>query len=237
MTAADSAPGYFSHARTEIEPLLPPAPSRVIEIGCGDGSTMAWLKSVRSPNYTAAVELVPAAAERARAVFDEVEVSSVDTASFAFREPRFDLALALDVLEHLAAPDQMVRRLHTMLEPGGVVIASLPNIAHFSVSWPLLWRGRWDYQAEGLLDRTHMRFFTEPTIRALFTENGFTNIEIRRNWLYPNIFALFGLRDQRWRWYSEKLLRPWLRFPRHLFVVQVLLSAQRAPDERPTPPT
>lgn len=117
MTAADlgAAESYFSHARQEIEPLLPACATRVLEIGCGDGATVAWLKSVRKAGFDAAIERVPEAGFKARSVFDEVEIGSAESAAFSFSCPAFDFILALDVLEHLVDPHQLLRHLHGLL--------------------------------------------------------------------------------------------------------------------------
>jgi hypothetical protein len=56
---------------------------------------------------------------------------------------------------------------------------AIPNVRHLSVVWPLLFRGRWNYASSGILDRTHLRFFTEEGIRAMLREAGFTAIELR----------------------------------------------------------
>jgi len=224
----ESDPGsYFGKVRREIEPLLPETVGSVLEIGCGSGGTLGWLKTVRPIDYAAGVEMMPDAGERARANFDDVEISDVNAASLAFKTDQFDLILALDVLEHLADPIHTLQRLREKLRPNGLVIASLPNVAHYQVSIPLLFRGRWDYSDEGLLDRTHLRFFTEKTALAMFRDCGFSIVAVDYTRQFPNVFGLVGLSDRKWRWYSHSLLRRFVRWPKHLFNFQFLIAARK----------
>jgi SAM-dependent methyltransferase len=171
VSYAEKHPQYFALARREIAPLLPENMERVLEIGCGAGGTLSWLKASRSVSFAAGVELTPTAAERARAVCDEIVVGDVERAILPFPPGSFDLILALDVLEHLVDPWSAVRRLHALLGPGGYLIASIPNVAHYSVSLPLL-RGRWDYVRSGILDATHLRFFVQDSVEQLLTCSG-----------------------------------------------------------------
>jgi SAM-dependent methyltransferase len=85
----------------------------------------------------------------------------------------YDLILCLDVLEHLTDSVSTLKKLSTRLRPAGHVIVSVPNIAHLSVSVPLLLRRRFAYQDAGILDRTHLRFFVEATAIKLLNEAGF----------------------------------------------------------------
>ena len=164
-------PKYFGLARQEIGSLVPETVGRVLEIGCGSGGTLSWLKSTRSVSFAAGVEMQPDAAERARAVCDAIVVGDVERLELPFEPHSFDLILALDVLEHLVDPWSVVPRLHGLLKPGGHLIASIPNVAHYSVSLPLL-RGRWDYVRSGILDATHLRFFVQDSVEKLLTCSG-----------------------------------------------------------------
>lgn len=218
---------YFGKVRQEIAPLLPESVGTVLEIGCGSGGTMGWLRTVRPISYAAGVEMMPDAGERARANFDDVEISDVDAAKLAFKTGQFDLILALDVLEHLTDPVRTLARLREKLRPGGLIIASLPNVAHYQVSMPLLFRGRWDYSDEGLLDRTHLRFFTEKTALSLFRDCGFSIVAVDYNKQFPNVLGWVGLSDRKWRWYNHRLLRSVVRWPKHLFNFQFLIAARK----------
>src|SRR5437588_3921214 len=94
-------------------------------------------------------------------------------------EQSFDVAVFGDVLEHMSDPLAALRRVRQWLKPDGYVVASLPNIAHGAVRLALL-AGRFEYPPEGLLDETHLRFFTHDTIKELFHQAGFVVVETRR---------------------------------------------------------
>ncbi len=218
---------YFRYARTEIEPLLPPAPRRVLDVGCGAGATSAWLRSVRPIAYAAGIELMPAAAVDARRVLDQVVVGNIDAMALPFPEASFDLILTLDILEHLFDPWAVIRRLTPLLAPGGCLIASIPNIAHYSVSLPLL-RGRWQYSGSGLLDSTHLRFFVESTAVALVQAGGLVVDRRERNIEVPwDLQPLIGWRRNEWVKRSATRLLP------QAFTYQFLIRG-RWPSAGPT---
>jgi 2-polyprenyl-3-methyl-5-hydroxy-6-metoxy-1,4-benzoquinol methylase len=173
QTYTNKADAYFAHARKEIAPLLPVDCGRVLELGCGSGATLAWLCQVRGVAYTAGVEISETAAKAARQHVDEVHCADIERTEVVFSGGRFDLVLCLDVLEHLIDPWAMVDRLVTQhLAADGTLIVSVPNIRHFSVLLPLVFRGRWDYTDAGHLDRTHLRFFTRHSALQLLTHSG-----------------------------------------------------------------
>jgi SAM-dependent methyltransferase len=162
---------YFSLARTEIEPLLPENTERILELGCGSGATIKWLRGVRNVQFAAAIELNTQAAALARNSIDQVVSVDFENHPVDFEPKSFDLILALDVLEHLTDPWDAVARLHAFLKPGGSLIASIPNVGHYEVLVPLL-GGKFEYTVDGILDRTHLRFFTEPSAAALMESSG-----------------------------------------------------------------
>ncbi|HWH83019.1 MAG TPA: class I SAM-dependent methyltransferase [Burkholderiaceae bacterium] len=152
---------YFSNARREIEPLLPPSSARALEVGCGRGGTMQWLRHTGRVRDAWGIELFEPAAKIARAHFADVQVGDAEAlVETAWPGQQFDLVLCLDVLEHLVDPWRCADRLAQRLAPGGKLIASLPNVRCLHTLMPLLLRGEWRYTEDGLLDRTHLRFFT-----------------------------------------------------------------------------
>jgi SAM-dependent methyltransferase len=189
---------------------------------------MEWLRTIRQVRYAAAVELSPIAANSACRIFDDVEATDVSCAQFRFQTNQFDLIIALDVLEHLADPWSVLKRLRELLAPDGVLIVSIPNVAHYRVSWRLFFLGEWEYRDEGLLDRTHLRFFTRKTAVELLTSSGFLVTAVGRNVEFPHIFNMLGISGRRWRWYGQRLMRMLIPWPGRFFTVQFLLSARRA---------
>jgi SAM-dependent methyltransferase len=166
----DKSEFYFSHARKEIATLLPLQCGRVLEIGCGSGATLGWLRQSRRASHTVGVEIVEAVANDAKSNVDEVYCADFERVELPARNADFDVVLCLDVLEHMVDPWSAVDRLVTRyLKPGGVLIVSLPNVRHYSVVLPLFFRGRWDYEDAGLIDRTHLRFFTRRTAFGLLS--------------------------------------------------------------------
>jgi len=114
------------------------------------------------------------AAKVAAEYCERMVVANVEAVDFrsTFPEERFDVVTFGDVLEHLVDPMGVLMRVKDVLEPGGYVVASVPNIAHASIRLSLL-RGRFQYAEMGLLDRTHLRFFTRESLAGLFHDAGY----------------------------------------------------------------
>ena len=163
---------YYDSIRSDIKPLLPGKVDRVLEIGCGTGNTLAWIKQTQASKWVAGVELNENAAEKAKSTLDAVYCGNIENMSLPIPDGSLDLILCLDVLEHLVDPWKLMKRLHVLLKPGGSVIASIPNVRNFRVVLPLVFRGRWDYAPDGLLDKTHLRYFTRKTALALMESAG-----------------------------------------------------------------
>ena len=93
--------------------------------------------------------------------------------SHLFENKKFDLILCLDVLEHLIDPWSVIKKLiYENLREGGTLIACIPNVRYYNVLLPLLLKKEWKYQETGVLDRTHLRFFTKKTILELISSAG-----------------------------------------------------------------
>lgn len=167
---------YFSSARHEIVDLLPKFSQRVLEIGCGSGQTLEMLKNKQFCAETVGIELFATAADEARSRVDAVYCMDVEIGPLPEQIGKFDLILLLDVLEHLVDPWTFLRHLKDKyLAVDGKIIISLPNARHFSLVLPLL-RGRFDYVERGLLDKSHLRFFTKDSAAKLLKGAGL-NIE------------------------------------------------------------
>jgi 2-polyprenyl-3-methyl-5-hydroxy-6-metoxy-1,4-benzoquinol methylase len=159
---------YYHFVRREIQPLLPKSATRILEVGAGAGGTLKWLKALYPKAETTAVELNADLRDELKQNVDVVLIGQIDE---TFAELKtYDLILLLDVLEHLPDSTRTLQRLSSLLENGGHVIVSVPNIAHLSVSIPLLLKRRFNYQDAGILDRTHLRFFVEDTAVKLLND-------------------------------------------------------------------
>lgn len=165
-------PQYYQHKRTEMIPFIPPNAKTVLDVGCGAGGFGATLKeNIKAEVW--GVEMNPAAAAKASLALDKVVCSEFNESCIP-QNIKFDCIVFNDVLEHMAAPEQALRLAKSLLTPDGVIVASVPNIRHFSVVWDLVVNGAWTYQDAGILDRTHLRFFTRLSIAQLFADIGLT---------------------------------------------------------------
>jgi 2-polyprenyl-3-methyl-5-hydroxy-6-metoxy-1,4-benzoquinol methylase len=165
---------YFTTARHEILPFIPAKVSRVLDLGCGTGATVALVKRERAIAWAGGVELDAGAAEAAHAHCDKVFVGDAVTQAFELEiaPGSLDLVLCLDVLEHLADPWAMVQRLSPLLAQSGRLILSVPNVRNWKFLWRLATRGDFHYRDAGVLDRTHLRFFVRDTAIELATCGG-----------------------------------------------------------------
>ena len=147
----------------------------VLDLGSGAGLFARRVRPVC--RYLAGVELDPEAAKEGAPFFDEAVTGDLlDGVTRPWREP-FDVIVAGDVLEHLPRPEVLLGSLKRLLKPDGVLLLSLPNVANITVRLGLLF-GRFRYAPRGILDRTHLRFFTRRTGRALLEENGYRVLRI-----------------------------------------------------------
>ncbi len=166
---------YYERVRDELLDLICVAPATVLDVGCGGGATGAELKR-RFPGATViGIEPVAAAAQLAGERIDRVIAADAQTLDFDAAHiggATLDLIIVADVLEHMYDPWHMLERLRPLLTPNGILLASIPNARNL---WLLekIARGTFDYQAEGLFDITHIRFFTLTDMRALFADTGY----------------------------------------------------------------
>jgi 2-polyprenyl-3-methyl-5-hydroxy-6-metoxy-1,4-benzoquinol methylase len=162
---------YFAEARPEMLPFVPANCHRLLDVGCGAGGFGASLKQTRQIEVWG-VELVSSVAARAKTKLDHV-ITGLFEPEAELPGGAFDCIVFNDVLEHMVAPEQALRYAKTLLTPGGAVLASIPNVRTLPVLWQLVVHGRWDYAEWGLLDKTHLRFFTKSSILKMFKDEGY----------------------------------------------------------------
>jgi len=168
----DSSASYYNLLKTPVLPLIPDGPNVILDVGCGAGVTGKKLLSLGKASRVIGVEIFPPAAEEAAQHYAHVHCGDVERLALEYRE-EFDFVLFNDVLEHLVDPYSIVRQAHTWLKPGGQAICVLPNVRYWQVLVRLVFCGRWEYREAGILDQTHLRFFTRRTAVKLLTDAGF----------------------------------------------------------------
>ena len=149
---------------------------KLLDVGCGTGTITSTLRDALSLDVVG-VEPHPERAEQARTEGLNV-ITGVYDQTFAKRNEKFDYILFADVLEHLVDPAEMLREVKNSLAPDGRVLASIPNVAHWTVRAQLLF-GNFNYKPTGIMDATHLRWFTRRSVRHLFEAAGYEVEDIR----------------------------------------------------------
>lgn len=166
---------YYINARKEIIGLINAdrrADIHVLEIGCGLGATLAEIQYVYPNARVYGMELVSEVAAVSGKVLNVVQ-GDIEKEDVPFENIEFDYIILADVLEHLHNPEEILRKLAKRLKGGGAFLCSIPNIMNLSVLYPLVC-GSFVYEDSGILDSTHIRFFTLDSIYRLFSQCGFS---------------------------------------------------------------
>lgn len=168
----DSERSYFDVERHEMLAAVPGGVRRVLDVGCGAGA-FAHAVRKRFDCHVTGVEINADMAALAAQRIDRVLVGAVESQFAALEGERFDCIVFNDVLEHLVDPWDTLRRARGLLSAGGTVVASIPNVRYFPVAKAYLLQREWKYDRWGVLDQTHLRFFTGPSARRLFEDSGY----------------------------------------------------------------
>lgn len=168
----DKSASYYENVRNDLIPLIPMDAKCILEVGCAAGMTGRELKK-RSGVFVAGIELNAKAAEAAKTVLDDVVQGSIEEIDLPYSDGSFDCVLFADVLEHLVDPLSALLKVRRLLKKDGTVVASIPNVQFHGVIHKLI-EGNWTYEKEGILDETHLRFFTYKEIVKLFDRAGYT---------------------------------------------------------------
>ena len=166
---------YDDRPRTDLLNLIPEPCKHILEIGCGTGATGSLLKS-KNPNLVyVGLEIDEQAARTAGTRLDKVITADVEKMpgnQWPFETESFDLIIAADVLEHLYDPWRVLHLLRSLLKRDGKILLSLPNTQNINLIANLV-QGNWTYEKFGLLDATHIRFFTWHEIEKLIQGTGY----------------------------------------------------------------
>lgn len=143
----------------------------ILEIGCGTGATLIEIKNKYRNSTVHGIEICENAAKIANGICD-VKSLNIEDKNLKYKHNYFDYILLGDVLEHLINPWDTLIYLRRFLKRDGYILASIPNLMHISVMIQLI-KGNFTYADSGILDKTHLRFFTLNEIKKLFNNNGY----------------------------------------------------------------
>lgn len=155
--------------REDLQALVPPGATSVLDIGCATGQFGKSLKYSRPGLHVSGIEINPQVAREAEAVLDCVIAKPVQEVTF---NRTYDCVVCGELLEHLASPLALLKHLRSAIAPGGTLIASSPCVTHWSVIRDML-EGQFEYVPFGILCFEHIHFFTPSSMRAVFAEAGF----------------------------------------------------------------
>jgi len=195
---------YYSQSRPEMLALVPVGAGRILDVGCGAGTFGVGLQERLPKARIFGVELFPEVAAKAPDCYEKVFVGDVDSVMKTLPDATYDLIVFNDLLEHLVDPRICLRECQRLLAPGGKILSSIPNMRFWPALSDLIFQADWKYRDAGVMDETHLRFFTQKSIRRMFDECGY-DVElmqgINKTWIFSwrwrilNSFMLGGLQD------------------------------------------
>jgi 2-polyprenyl-3-methyl-5-hydroxy-6-metoxy-1,4-benzoquinol methylase len=162
---------YYENPRPEIQQLINKASKTILDVGCGRGKMACEIKTSLQAEVWG-IELVKSAAAAAKDRLDHVLIGKVEDNIGQLPDKYFDSIIFADVLEHLIDPLIVLASIKTKLTNDGEIIASIPNVRFWNVVKNLL-SGFWEYEEAGIMDNSHLRFFTRNSIYSLFDKAGF----------------------------------------------------------------
>lgn len=191
--------GYFQNGRPEMLKYIPQEANRILEVGCGEGNFCRQLR--REGREIWGVELNPEAVKRASLVCDKTFEGNFDIIYKDLPERYFDCVIFNDVLEHLYAPWDTIKNVKRILSDQGVLVSSIPNFRYVAnIITEIILQKDFRYKpAGGILDDTHIRFFTSKSILRMFRENGYEvicheGVHTCKSWKEKLVIGLsFGL--------------------------------------------
>ncbi len=185
----DKTEEYYSYSRQEMLEYVAQNVSKVLDVGCSKGYFGRALKEKYPQAEIHGIEMCKDYASEAEKNIDKVINFSVEVAINDLQDGFYNHLIFNDVLEHLSDPVDVLKQLKPKLTPDCIIIASIPNIRYFDVIYDLIVNKDWAYKNAGILDYTHLRFFTEKSIPAFFESAGYELVFIKG--LNKNRFGIF----------------------------------------------
>lgn len=168
----DENDSYYTQNKEYLYDLVLDGPNVVMDLGCASGRLGQKLLQLNKAVELVGVELFEPAAREAMKYYKSVHVGDIEELSLDYNS-YFDIVICGDVLEHLKEPYKIIGKIHCWLKKGGLIICSVPNVRYWRILRDLIFRGKWDYTSEGIMDQTHLRFFTARSFKKNLTEASF----------------------------------------------------------------
>jgi 2-polyprenyl-3-methyl-5-hydroxy-6-metoxy-1,4-benzoquinol methylase len=172
MIKTDKDLQYYNNSRPDILGFVPENTGKILDVGCGQGAFLEQVKNL-SGATTWGIEVKKEIAEKALGKADKILVGNVEEHIDSLPENYFDCITFNDVLEHLQDPNLVLKMIGPKLSENGIIIASIPNVRYCKNLFELIFRKDWHYVESGILDSTHLRFFTKKSMKRMFNESGF----------------------------------------------------------------
>ncbi len=193
---------YYFRSRNEVVSLVPSTALEILDVGCASGRVGKSIRALGGERRITGIEIVKGITQEG--IYDELFIGDVSEGLSRFEDEhrKFDCIIFADVLEHLVDPWRSLSRAASLLENGGFVVLSIPNVRNYTLIKNLLFSGSWEYEAEGLLDKTHLRFFTRKSILDMVEQSGLTIQTVSMNKSAPTtgwkrvIHTLLSMRPQ-----------------------------------------
>jgi SAM-dependent methyltransferase len=166
----DAAESYFGNPRREVAALIPEGVRAVLEIGCGTGMFRSNFGDV---DEYVGIEPTPAMAAEAAKKLDQVHTATYEQVTSRLPLNHFDLVVCNDVIEHMPDHDWFLDDIRKHIKPTGALLGSIPNVRFFRNMSDLLFKKTWKYEDWGILDRTHLRFFTELSWKQTLLDHNY----------------------------------------------------------------
>jgi len=182
-------------------------PEKILDVGCSIGTLGIEIRKIYKNAEITGIEYDSSMAQVAKNFLDNVIIGNVEEIDLFkyFKEEYFDVIIFADILEHLKDPWSVLKNFSKLLKDDGIIIASLPNVRHYSVIFSLVFLNYWPYRKRGINDKTHLRFFTSRNIKNMFDEAGIKIIKMKRKYriiespnplnIFSRMFFFPGLED------------------------------------------
>lgn len=169
LSSGNAIMNYYQGVRGEMIMFLPEKYSKVLEIGCAEGDFRQHFSS--NCEYWG-IEPVQSVADVARDKLDKLLIGSYQDVKDQLPSNYFDLVICNDVIEHMADHDAFFNSIKTVIIKRGYIVGSVPNVRYYWNLYDLLIKKDWEYTDSGILDKTHLRFFSEKSLKRAFRQNG-----------------------------------------------------------------